>query len=232
MSDTQPIVETKQLTRIYNLDKTTIYGLREVDFIAYPQEIIGITGPSGCGKSTLLNLIGAIDQPTGGTVVSCGLNLQKLSERELCDYRRKSIGFVFQFYNLNPALSVSSNIELPMILDGMSRLKRHKRVRELLEALDMQEIRDRPITVLSGGERQRIAVAVALANDPPLILADEPTGELDSINAERIVTMFKQLKNEFEKTVLLVSHDPSVMENADRVIHLKDGRIIANDHLH
>ncbi|MHA2247455.1 MAG: ABC transporter ATP-binding protein [Candidatus Hodarchaeales archaeon] len=228
MSDlTQSIVETKQLTRIYNLDEVTVYGLLDVDFIAYPREIVGITGPSGSGKSTLMNLIGAIDRPTGGTVFSCGLNLQKLSEKDLCSYRRKKVGFIFQFYNLNAALSVKSNIELPMILDGISQKIRHQRVDDLLTTLDMLELRDRPISVLSGGERQRVAVAVALANDPPLILADEPTGELDSTNAERIVLMFKQLKKDFDKTIILVSHDPVVMQVADRVIRLQDGRIVS-----
>lgn len=223
---TSPLVETNQLTRIYNLDEVTIYGLREVDFTAYPQEIVGITGPSGSGKSTLLNLIGAIDRPTGGTVISCGLNLQKLTEKELCDYRRRQVGFIFQFYNLNPILSVTGNLELPMILDGIPRNHRQQRVETLLKALNMRNLKDRPISVLSGGERQRVAVAVALVNDPPLILADEPTGELDSVNAERILTMFTQLKQDFAKTVLLVSHDPTVIQIADRVIQLKDGRVI------
>ncbi|MFX0206713.1 MAG: ABC transporter ATP-binding protein [Candidatus Hodarchaeota archaeon] len=220
-----PIVETNQLTRIYNLDEVSVYGLREVNFSAYPQEIVGITGPSGSGKSTLLNLIGAIDSPTGGTITSCGLKLQKLTEKELCDYRRKQVGFIFQFYNLNPNLSVAGNLELPMILDGIPRKHRQHQVNTLLKDLNMQNLKDRPISVLSGGERQRVAVAVALVNDPPLILADEPTGELDSVNTERILSMFTQLKQDFAKTVILVSHDPTVIQIADRVIQLKDGRL-------
>ncbi|MFW9993623.1 MAG: ABC transporter ATP-binding protein [Candidatus Odinarchaeota archaeon] len=224
--DDQPIVETKQLTRIYKLDDVTVYGLREVDIKAHPREIVGITGPSGSGKSTLLNLIGAIDRPTGGSIVSCGQNLEKLSEKELSDYRRKKIGFVFQFRNLNPVLSVKGNIELPLILDGVPRSERKKRIAELVKAFNIQNLENRPISILSGGERQLVAVAVALANNPPLILADEPTGELDSKNAGRIIMLLRELKERFGKTVLLVSHDRAVMQIADRVIRLQDGRVV------
>lgn len=220
------LIDIKELTKIYDLGKTKVYGLREVNLTIKKGQIVGIVGPSGSGKSTLLNLIGAIDRPTAGSIYSCGKQLEAMSEKELSGYRREKVGFIFQFYNLNPALSVSDNIELPMVLNRVNKEERQNRIAELVEILNMTALKDRNVSYLSGGERQRVAIAVALANNPTIILADEPTGELDSDNAQDILSLFQQLNQKLSTTIIIISHDPKTVSIANVIYELIDGRIV------
>ncbi|MFX0088240.1 MAG: ABC transporter ATP-binding protein, partial [Candidatus Hodarchaeota archaeon] len=178
------VIQTNDLTKIFHLGESKIYALNRVTLSVIKGRIISIMGVSGCGKSTLLHLIGGIDNPTSGTIYSCGKILTQLSESELADYRRRDVGFIFQFGNLSPILTAEENIQLPLKILELPREEQKKRVKELLSWVSMENRSNHPPHALSGGERQRIAVAIALANNPSLILADEPTGELDTKNTE------------------------------------------------
>jgi putative ABC transport system ATP-binding protein len=200
-----------------------IGALRGVSFRLDPGEFVALTGPSGSGKSTLLNLIGALDRPDSGSIHVGGQDLAQL--RDLADYRATTVGFVFQFHNLIATLSALENVEIAMIGRVPGRQEREGRARSLLGEVGLGErVRASP-TVLSGGERQRVAIARALANDPRLLLADEPTGSLDSDTSVQILTLVRRLRDEREMTVLLVTNDESVADEADRVLRLQDGRV-------
>ncbi|HIE14269.1 TPA: ABC transporter ATP-binding protein [Candidatus Bathyarchaeota archaeon] len=188
-------------------------------------EIVTIIGPSGSGKTTLLNLIGGLDTPTAGSIRVGEIEVSNLSPRRLVDYRRKTVGYIFQNLNLIPTLTAAENIELPMIASGKPRKERWRRAETLLEAVGMLHRAKHKPDELSGGEQQRIAIAVALANDPPVILADEPTGELDSLNAKMITQYLVKVSREFDKTVIMVTHDPNVAREADRIMRIEDGVI-------
>jgi len=189
-------------------------------------ESVAITGPSGCGKSTLLHLIAALDGPTSGQIRVAGTNLAEV--RDLAEYRRRRIGLVFQLHNLLPQLSALDNVGVAMLGTGLSRRQRLDRAQSLLADVDLKGREKRPPTKLSGGERQRVAIARALANDPDLLLADEPTGSLDERSVERVLDLFAQLRAKRpELTTILVTHDARVAETADRVIHMRDGRVEA-----
>jgi len=219
------VISTNDLTKIYQMGSIDIFALNRVNLDVYEGQLITLMGVSGSGKSTLLHIIGGIDDSTAGTVRSCGKVLQELSYYELADYRRKNVGFVFQFENLSPILTAMENIELPMRILGLPRETRKKRVNELLDWVNMKKRANHPPHALSGGERQRIAVLIALANDPKLILADEPTGELDSSNTRMIADLFKRLNSEFGKTILIVTHNPQLGKIGDKILEMKDGQI-------
>ena len=221
-----PIIETVNLHKIYRLGKTDVFALQGVDLKITETKIIGITGPSGAGKSTLLYIVGGLEAPTAGSVLCYGTPLENLSFKELAYYRRNIVGFIFQFHNLDPTLTVNENIQLPMIFNGISREKRLKRVKELLSEFNLQHLINRPVTTLSAGEQQRIGICVALANNPTLLLADEPTGELDSKNVELVKEMLKAVNEDFGTTILLVSHDKNVLDISHRIITLKDGKLL------
>ncbi|MFW9992223.1 MAG: ABC transporter ATP-binding protein [Candidatus Odinarchaeota archaeon] len=225
------IISTTDLTKIYHMGNSDIFALNRVNLEVHTGQLITIMGVSGSGKSTLLHLIGGIDDPTAGTVRSCGMVLPELSYHELADYRRRNVGFVFQFENLSPILTARENIELPMRILGLTREEREKRVNELLDWVNMKNRANHPPHALSGGERQRIAVLVALANDPILILADEPTGELDSENSGMMAELFRKLNKDFGKTILLVTHDPQVGQIGEKILEMRDGRIIGEKQL-
>lgn len=216
------VVETINLSKIYG-DGTAIRALDGVNLKVGVGELVAIMGPSGSGKSTLLNMLGALDRPTEGKVI---INEQDLSlVKNLDRFRAEAVGFVFQLHNLIPTLTAAENVEVPMQGIGMPGGKRSARARELLELVDLSGRMDHLPNQLSGGERQRVALARALANDPALILADEPTGNLDSTNGAEVVELLQKLNREQGKTIIIVSHDPVVALSTQRIITLRDGRI-------
>ena len=217
-------VVAKDLIKVYRTGKTEVIALRGLNMDVKPGEVVAIMGPSGCGKTTLLNLIGGLDRPTAGVVIVDGRNLVEATEKELERYRLLEVGFVFQFFNLIPTLTALENVELPMALAG--RPGREERARELLELVGLSDRAYHKPDELSGGEQQRVAIACALANDPPLILADEPTGELDRENARMVVELLTRLGREFGKTVIIATHDYFVAKHADRILRMEDGLII------
>ncbi len=219
------LLQLSGVTKEYALGKTIVRALRGLDLEVAQGEIVAVMGPSGSGKSTLMHILGALDTPTDGAAHIEGADLATLKERQLALLRGRKVGFVFQTFNLSQTLSAQMNVELPMIFQGIRRAERAKRARELLEKVGLGDrIKHRP-NELSGGEQQRVAIARALANDPEIILADEPTGNLDSESGEPILALLKQLSKQDGKTVILVTHDPEATAIADRIVKLRDGRI-------
>jgi putative ABC transport system ATP-binding protein len=214
------------VTKDYLLGSTVVNALRGLSLSIESGEIVAIMGPSGSGKSTLMHILGALDTPTGGTASLEGHDLQKLSENELVTLRGKKVGFVFQTFNLIQALTAQQNVELPMIFLGVKKSARSERARALLDKVGLGErVAHRP-NELSGGERQRVAIARALANDPEIILADEPTGNLDSETGATILELLKRLSVEEGKTMILITHDPDAAAIAHRIVRLRDGRVV------
>ncbi len=221
-----PEVVTKDLMKVYRAGKSEVIALRGLDMAVEDGELVAIQGPSGCGKTSLLNLIGGIDRPTAGRVEVDGRNIVDLSDSELVRYRRTGVGFVFQFFNLVPTLTAQENVELPMRLASTPAAQRKERRKELLDLVDLAGRRVHRPDELSGGEQQRIAIATALANDPPLILADEPTGELDTKTGQEILDLFGLLNRDLGKTLIVVTHDARVADIASRILEIEDGKII------
>jgi putative ABC transport system ATP-binding protein len=199
-----------------------IVALVDVTFHVEPGEYVAVTGPSGCGKSTLLNLIGALDRPDSGEIVVGG---EQLGDADGATYRASVVGFVFQFHNLIPTLTGSENVQLPMLGRGLTRRQRSSRAAGLLAEVDLSDRRSAYPPTLSGGERQRVAIARALANEPRLLLADEPTGALDTSTGEQIVGLLKGVRDQRGTTILLVTNDPDVAGTADRILRIRDGRV-------
>ena len=218
-------IVVRDVFKIYRIGKVEIQALRGLSMTVEDGELVSIIGPSGSGKTTLLNLIGGLDKPTAGSIMVGDLEVAGLSPRQLTDYRRKTIGFVFQNLNLIPTLTAAENIELPMIAMGIPRSERMRRVKELLDVVGLPHRASHKPDELSGGEQQRVAIATAMANDPPIILADEPTGELDSANARMITEYLVKVNKEFEKTIIMVTHDANVARAADRIMRIEDGVI-------
>jgi putative ABC transport system ATP-binding protein len=224
-----PDIVMKNLIKIYKTGKTEVIALRDLGLDVRNGEMITILGPSGCGKSTLLNMVGGLDRPNAGSITVDGRNIVQLSENELAVYRRLCVGVVFQFFNLVPTLTAEENIGLPMMLQGTPAAARKKRTAELLGLVKMAPRADHRPEELSGGEQQRVAIAVALANDPPLILADEPTGELDSKTGREVLEIFKAMKETKGKTLMIVTHDERIAQLSDRTVRMMDGQIV-DDH--
>ncbi len=218
-------IRIRDLVKVYKIGKIEVQALRGASLDIGSGELIAIIGPSGSGKTTLLNVIGALDEATAGSVRVGDVEVTSLSVTQLVDYRRKTVGHVFQNLNLIPTLNAEENIELPMIAAGIARGKRKQRVEELLSVVGLAERAQHRPDELSGGEQQRIAVAAALANDAPILLADEPTGELDTVNARIIVDYLVKINRELGKTIIMVTHDPSVARSADRILRIEDGVI-------
>jgi putative ABC transport system ATP-binding protein len=219
------IVEVRDLVREYRMGEERVAALRGVSFTVEPSEYVAIVGPSGCGKSTLLNLLGVIDRPTSGTVSIAGERVDQLGDARATEFRLRRIGFVFQRFYLLQALSARENVELPLAEAGMSGAERRARALELLEYVGLgRRERHRP-SQLSGGEQQRVAIARALANRPALLLADEPTGELDARTGAEMIALFERL-NRDGTTVVVVTHDEDLARAAKRVIHMRDGAIV------
>ncbi len=201
-------------------------ALRGLDLSMEEGEMVALIGPSGSGKTTLLNIIGGLDRASAGSVKVFGKELTRLSSGELVEYRRNKVGHVFQTMNLIPTLTAAENIELPMVALGVPRERRGSRVKELVDVVGLGERMGHKPGELSGGEQQRVALAAALANDPPLVLADEPTGELDTANAKVVVDYLSRVNSEMGKTIPMVTHDPAVSRVADRILRIQDGVIV------
>ena len=221
------MIEMKDVVKRYTLGGETIYALDHVSLHVSPGEYVAIIGPSGSGKSTLMNIIGCLDQADSGTYILNGKPIKKYRERQLARIRNRQIGFIFQSFNLLPKLSAYENVELPMIYQGIRAGKRKKLVREALERVGLGErMKHRP-NQLSGGQQQRCAIARALAVKPSLILADEPTGNLDKKTGQEIMAMFKEL-HEAGNTIVLITHDNKVAQCAERIIRIEDGKLYEN----
>ena len=229
MTRVQRLVATEDLTRNYRLGSEDVNALRGVNMVVSPGQFIAIVGRSGSGKTTLLNLVAGLDQPTSGRVLFEERDLSKMSEKELTDIRRHKIGFVFQSFGLLPLLSAFENVELPLRITGVGFREREERVREALDMVGLwTRSRHRPYE-LSGGEQQRVAIARTIVNRPPLILADEPTGELDSVHARAIFGLFKEMVLNRGISVLAATHDSALLAIADEVKELRDGALV--DHV-
>jgi putative ABC transport system ATP-binding protein len=218
-------IVVKDLIKVYKTGKSEVIALRGLDCTIKGGEVLAIMGPSGCGKTTLLNIIGGLDTPTAGTVNLDGVNLVNLDPVGLVMHRRERVGIVFQFFNLVPTLTARENIELPMRLSGKNSEYMKTRTDALLKLVSMETRSEHKPDEMSGGEQQRVGLAVALANDPPILLADEPTGELDTTTGHQILLLFKRLRDEFGKTVVIVTHDQRIGQIADTVMTIVDGRI-------
>ncbi|MGQ4891674.1 MAG: ABC transporter ATP-binding protein [Candidatus Njordarchaeia archaeon] len=219
-------IELIDVVKDYYVGPLVVHALRGVNLKVRKGEFIAIMGPSGSGKSTLLNMIGALDRPTRGKVLIDGIDISKLNDNQLAYLRNKKIGFVFQSYNLINRTNVLRNVEMPAIVTGMSKRERIERAISLLKAVGLEEEIYRQPKYLSGGQQQRVAIARALMNNPTIILADEPTGNLDSVAGAEVMKYFRKMNKEFGATVVVVTHDREVAETADRIIHLKDGKVV------
>lgn len=221
------VVHAEHLTKEYKVGKQRVQALQDVSLEIRQGEFVAFTGPSGSGKSTLLQMIGGLDKPGAGNVVIDGQDIARLSDRKLSEFRNKTIGFVFQFFYLQPFLSLQTNLAVPGIFARMKPQQYRERTAELAAAVGLQDRLTHLPKELSGGQMQRAAIARALLNRPKLLLADEPTGNLDSTNGEAIIELFDTVRREFGTTIIVVTHDPKVAAYADREIMLKDGRITA-----
>ena len=220
------IVETRSLKKYYQMGENTVKALDGVDFRVEDQEFVAIIGKSGSGKSTLLHMLGGLDVPTEGEVVVEGKRLLGMKKEELAIFRRRKIGFIFQNYNLVPDLNVYENVILPVELDG--RKVDEEYVDEILELLGLTEKREALPGTLSGGQQQRAAIARALAAKPAIILADEPTGNLDSVTSHDVLGLLKMAAKQFSQTLILITHDRDIAQLADRIVHIEDGKIVGD----
>ena len=220
------IIELKNVWKIYQMEDVEVQALRGVDLKIKKEEFTAIMGPSGSGKSTLLQMIGVLDRPTSGKIYLDGVDISRLNDSELARLRGEKIGFVFQFFNLYPTLTARENIELPMLILERDKNERKIKASKLLKTVGLENRAEHLPSQLSGGERQRIAIARALANDPPLILADEPTGNLDTKAGYEIIEFLNKLQEDEKVTVVMVTHEPDIAKYAERTIHLKDGKIL------
>jgi putative ABC transport system ATP-binding protein len=219
------VLETRALQKRYELGEHGVDALLEVDFIVQQGEFVAIMGPSGSGKSTLLHLIGGLDQPTDGEVTLNGQRLSLMNDKQITLLRRRNIGFVFQFFNLVPTLTAEENITLPLLIDGQNLRQYHDRLDDILGLIGLADRRDHRPEQLSGGEQQRVALARALVTQPAIVLADEPTGNLDSKTGIAIMGLLRRSCDELGQTTVVVTHDPRAASTADRVVFLRDGQI-------
>ncbi|HSB61673.1 MAG TPA: ABC transporter ATP-binding protein [Vicinamibacteria bacterium] len=219
-----PIIRTEELWRTYQMGAEEIHALRGVSFTIEPNEYVAVMGPSGSGKSTLMNLIGCLDTPTRGTYVLRGKLVSEMNDDQLAAIRNREIGFVFQTFNLLPRATALHNVELPLVYAGVPKEERLERARGALQMVDLADRMHHKPNELSGGQRQRVAIARALVMKPSILLADEPTGNLDSATGEEIMRLFERLHHE-GNTIILVTHERDIAEHAHRTIHIRDGRI-------
>lgn len=220
------VLQTTGLRKQYQMGEVTVDALQDVDFVVRQGEFVAIMGPSGAGKSTLLHLMGGLDTPSDGDVALGGKRLAHLSDDEITIVRRRQVGFIFQFFNLLPTLTAAENVALPMLIDGKRMEDYAARVDELLNLVGLGDRRDHKPDQLSGGEQQRVAIARAFVSDPKIVLADEPTGNLDSKSGTTVLELLRRTCKDLNGTVVMVTHDPRAASYADRVVFLKDGRIV------
>lgn len=229
MTDTAPIVELKNVTKVYRQGELDVHALRGLDLTVQPGEFTAISGPSGSGKTTALNLMGALDKPTSGEVLLEGHDLTALGQRALSHLRRDRIGFVFQAYNLMPVLSAYENAETVLALQGVGANEREQIVMKLLQDVGLEGMEHRRPNQLSGGQQQRVAIARAIASSPAVVLADEPTANVDSETAQRLLDLMQRLNEERGTTFIFSTHDPRVMDHAKRLVRLVDGRVESDE---
>jgi putative ABC transport system ATP-binding protein len=222
-----PLVQVENLTKVYGAGETSVTALDHVSLEVSAGEFVAVMGPSGCGKSTLLHLMGGLDRPSDGRVIIDGQPIEDLSDEALTRLRRQKIGFVFQFYNLIPMLNATENAALPILLDGANPAQAKARAADWLKKMGLGDRLDSRPDQLSGGQQQRVAIARALVAEPQLVLADEPTGNLDSHASDEIVALLRQVADAWGRAVVMVTHDPHIAAFADRILFLKDGAIVA-----
>lgn len=221
------ILEIQNLCKTYGNGDVTVHALNNVSFSVEKGEFVAIVGPSGSGKSTLLHILGGVDNATSGSVIIDGTDISTLDETSLAIFRRRQIGLIYQFYNLIPILTVEENLTLPLLLDGRKPDKRH--IDDIVLRLGLQERMNHLPNQLSGGQQQRVAIGRALINNPALLLADEPTGNLDSQNSREIIALLRRFNKEFNQTVIMITHDERIALSADRIIAIEDGRITRDE---
>ncbi len=224
------IIKTEELIKTYNMGKVEVNALQGVEINIQKGEFVAIIGPSGSGKSTLMHILGCLDSPTKGSYILDGINVEKLSKGKLAKIRNSKIGFVFQTFNLLPHINIQKNVELPLLYGGISKSKREEKAIQVLKSVGLGDRLKHKPSELSGGQRQRVAIARAIVNSPSIILADEPTGNLDTTSGSDIMSIFKEL-HAAGNTVIVVTHDKSIAEKADRVITIVDGKIHNGDFL-
>jgi len=224
----EPIIKLDNVWRTYQLGKTEVHALRGLSLEIFPGDFVAIMGSSGSGKSTLLNIIGCLDSPTKGKVFLKGKDIGLMMESQLAQFRGKILGFVFQEFNLLANLSAVENVMLPMVFQGMSSDQRKEKAKELLVAVDLEGRISHEPGELSGGERQRVAIARAFANNPEVIIADEPTGNLDSVTGRKIMEVLTDFHKKEGRTVVVVTHDPKIANYAEQIINIQDGKIVKN----
>ena len=225
------IIQIKNLHKVYDETKVPVYALNGIDLTIEEGEFTAIVGPSGSGKTTLLNLVGGLDKPTGGEVIINGTEVGSLSSRKMIDFRLHNIGFVFQAYNLIPVLTAMENVAFIMQLQGQPKNRRHRRAKELLEAVGIGDKADQRPGNLSGGQQQRVAVARALASEPKFILADEPTANLDSKSTGELLDMMQKMNEDLKITFLFSTHDQRVVDKARRIITIDDGKVASDERI-
>ena len=223
------LILCRQVTRVYHRGQEAIRPLDSVDLEVARGEFLALMGPSGSGKTTLLNLIAGIDQPTSGAIVIDGQDLTQLSRNKLAAWRSNHIGYVFQLYNLVPVLTAYENVELPLLLHKLSRKQRHERVTDALGRVGIADRADHLPRQLSGGQEQRVAIARAIVTDPTILVADEPTGDLDKSSARAVMELLRSLNREMGKTIIMVTHDPGTARYASRTLHLDKGKLIRDE---
>ena len=221
-----PSIECRGLTREFRRGEQVIRPLEDLDLDLAAGSFVALMGPSGSGKSTLLNLLAGIDRPTSGSLRIGGRAIEQLSARQLAAWRSREIGYVFQLYNLVPVLTAYENVELPLLLHDLTRAERHRRVSEALERVDLVDRHRHYPRQLSGGQEQRVAIARAIVTDPAILLADEPTGDLDRESGRAVMDLLGRLHRELGKTLVVVTHDPAVAARAERTLHLEKGRLV------
>ncbi|MFQ5347884.1 MAG: ABC transporter ATP-binding protein [Rhodothalassiaceae bacterium] len=220
------LIELHEVSKSYTKGKIVIPIFEHLDFAIAEGEFIAVMGPSGSGKTTLLNLLGGVDRPSGGRILFDGQRVDNLSESRLAAWRARNVGFIFQFYNLMPMLNAAQNVELPLLLTRLSRRKRRENVATALEIVGLADRAKHYPGEMSGGQQQRVAIARAIVSDPKLLLADEPTGDLDRTSADEILTVLQHLNRDFGKTIVMVTHDPEAAKYAKRILHLDKGRFV------
>jgi putative ABC transport system ATP-binding protein len=226
MSDQAPIVQSKNIVKIYDTGSVQVHALRGIDLKVKKGEMVAIMGPSGCGKTTLLNCLSGLDETTSGNVFIEGADLAKMKDDERTEYRAQHMGFVFQFYNLLPVLTAVENVEMVLLLSGVKPKEARERAEKALEVVGLKGYEKHRPSQLSGGQRQRVTLARALVNDPKIVWADEPTGDLDKMNSNEVMKMMMQLNQKLQMTIVLVTHDPDVAAVCRRIIHMEDGKIV------
>lgn len=227
----EPLIRLEKVDKIYDLGELKVNVLRDLSMRIHSGDLIALVGASGSGKSTAMNIIGTLDTPTDGNAIIGGKDVMKMTERELADFRHEKIGFIFQQFNLVPSLSALENVLLPMTLRGKADASVVKVAENLLDSVGLKERMNHRPSELSGGEQQRVAIARAFINDPDLILADEPTGSLDSSTSGKIIDLLVELWRTSEKTIVIITHDPQIAASTNRVLTMKDGKLVTNHQL-